>query len=186
MINKDTLPNILTLARIAVLPVIVILFYLPYDWAAWTIFVLFAMAAVTDYLDGYFARSLNSVSDVGKFLDPIADKLLVGVVLFMLAGQGTLGPVGLLAAVIIFIREITIAGLREYLGPRDIKVPVMPLAKWKTTAQLAAIGLLIIAPTLPMNTASILIGEGLLIIAAALTLITGWGYLKVGLRHMVG
>jgi cardiolipin synthase len=186
MITKTDLPNILTLVRIAVLPVIVLLFYLPYDWAAWTIFVLFAMAAVTDYLDGYFARSLNSVSDVGKFLDPIADKLLVGVVLFMLAGSGTLGPIGLLAAVIIFIREITIAGLREYLGPKDVKVPVMPLAKWKTTVQLAAIGLLIIAPTLPYNTASLWIGEGLLVIAAGLTAVTGWGYLKIGLRHMLG
>ena len=110
-----SLPNLLTLSRIIVIPIIIGLFFVREHWAAWTACVLFAAAAITDYVDGYLARSWSQVSLVGKFLDPIADKLLVAAVLFMLVAVDKLNGISVLPAVVILLRES--AGLRPARVP---------------------------------------------------------------------
>jgi len=174
--------NLLTLFRIAIIPVLVALFYFPGPVAAWIAVGLFVLAAITDFFDGYFARSLNQVTAFGRFLDPIADKLIVTVTLFMLVAFDRLEGLWVLPAVLILVREVLIAGLREFLGPYNIKVKVSPLAKWKTTVQLIVISFLIAGPygnaLIPYAYA---IGHYGLLIAMILTLVTGWDYLKAGL-----
>ncbi|KAA5607217.1 CDP-diacylglycerol--glycerol-3-phosphate 3-phosphatidyltransferase [Roseospira marina] len=179
------LPNAMTLARIALIPVIVATFYIPGPEARWVAAGLFVIAAVTDYLDGWLARKLQVVSDFGRFLDPIADKLLVAAILVMLAGFDRLSDVALVAAVVILFREILVSGLREFLAGRSIGMPVTMLAKWKTTAQLVALPLLLVGDAatlggLPLDWP----GELLLWVAALLTAQTGYIYLRQGLAHM--
>ena len=175
--------NMLTLFRIAIIPVLIVLFFFPGPVAAWSAVGLFVLAAITDFFDGYFARSLNQVTAFGRFLDPIADKLIVTVTLFLLVAFDRLEGLWILPAVIILVREILIAGLREFLGPYNIKVKVSPLAKWKTTVQLIVISFLIAGPygDLVIPYAN-MIGHYGLIIAMILTVITGWDYLKAGLN----
>jgi cardiolipin synthase len=132
--------NLLTLFRILIIPVLVALFFIPGPIATWSAVVLFVVAAITDFFDGYFARALNQVSAFGKFLDPIADKLIVTVTLFLLVAFDRLEGLWIIPALIILIREVLIAGLREFLGPYKVTVPVSKTAKWKTTVQLFAIG----------------------------------------------
>ncbi|PWC37165.1 CDP-diacylglycerol--glycerol-3-phosphate 3-phosphatidyltransferase [Azospirillum sp. TSO22-1] len=180
-----SLPNLLTLSRIAVIPPVVGLFYVPEAWAAWTICGLFAAACITDYFDGYLARVWEQESVIGKFLDPIADKLLVAAVLIMLVGFGRLTGVSVLAAVVILLREVLVSGLREYLAGLNVGVPVTRLAKWKTTIQMLAIGFLIVGDYGPPEIPSVLIGTLGLWVAALLTFVTGWDYTRVGLRHMM-
>ena len=179
-----SLPNILTFSRIAVIPLIVILFFIPMHWAAWGAFWLYVAACVTDWLDGFLARRMKVVSDVGRFLDPIADKLLVATLLFLFAATGRLNGIHILPAVVILLRELTVSGLREYLGPKGIIVPVSKLAKWKTASQMVALALLIPAQFGPPW--AIYTGLAMLWISAALTVQTGWDYIKTGLRHMTG
>ncbi len=175
--------NLLTLFRIIIIPFIVALFYFPGAWAAWTAVGLFVLAAITDFFDGYFARSLNQVSAFGKFLDPIADKLIVTVTLFLLVAFDRLEGLWIIPALIILVREILIAGLREFLGPYNIKVPVSKLAKWKTTVQLVVISFLIAGEygneVIPFANE---IGHFGLLVAMVLTVMTGWNYLKTGLQ----
>ena len=182
------LPNVLTLSRIAAIPVLIVLASLRLPSGDLAACIVFAAAGVTDYLDGKLARSRQQYSDLGRMLDPIADKLLVGAVLIMLAGDGRLGPWGLYPAIIIMLREILVSGLREFLAEIRVGLPVTRLAKWKTTAQMAALGFLIAGdPTarllhLPWLHAW-LIGTILLWISAILTIVTGWDYLVAGLSH---
>ena len=176
------LPNILTLSRIAAIPLVVACFWLERGWAQWLSMLLFVAACVTDWFDGYFARRYHQISRFGRFLDPIADKLLVAAALVMLVDVGTLRGVHVLAALIILAREILVSGLREFLAELRVGVPVSQLAKWKTGAQMVAIAVLLLGDAVPP-----LIGAvGLLLIwvAAALTLVTGYDYLRTGLRHM--
>lgn len=191
------LPNLLTLSRIAAIPVLVVLVAVRAPGADLGACLVFAYAAITDYLDGHFARRRRQLSDVGRMLDPIADKLLVGAALMMLAGENRLGPLGLFPGLVILLREILVSGLREYLAGIRVGLPVTRLAKWKTGMQLVALGFLLAGdggalvlqgllrigppgfPALPAT----LIGDLLLWIAAALTLVTGWDYLTAGLRH---
>jgi cardiolipin synthase (CMP-forming) len=182
------LPNVLTLSRIAAIPLLVALVAVktpPTDLAAC---VVFSVAAITDYFDGKLARSRRQYSDLGRMLDPIADKLLVGAALMMLVGQNRLSGLGLYPAIVIMLREILVSGLREYLAGIRIGLPVTRLAKWKTGFQMGALGTLLAGDTaasllqldfLPVS----MIGEAMLWIAAALTLITGWDYLTAGWRH---
>jgi len=177
----------MTIGRIVLIPVIMATFYIPGPEARWIAAGLFAVAAVTDYLDGWLARKLQVVSDFGRFLDPIADKLLVAAVLLMLAGFDRLSGPALIAAVIILFREILVSGLREFLAGRNVGMPVTKLAKWKTATQLAALPLLLVGNAaslggIPLNWP----GEGLLWIAALLTAQTGAIYMLQGLRHMSG
>ncbi len=180
-----TLPNILTLSRIIAIPVIVALMFIAQSWAAWTALGIYTLACITDWLDGYLARLQNLESPIGKFLDPIADKLLVGALLLTMAGTAErLSFWGLPAAIIILMREILVSGLREYLAGLRIGVPVSRLAKWKTAVQMVALGILIVGPWGPGNWPWVSIGEVGLWIAALITVVTGWDYLKSGLRHM--
>ena len=183
------LPNLLTLSRIAAIPLLVALVALGRPATDLGACVVFAIAAITDYFDGRVARDRRQQSDLGRMLDPIADKLLVGAALMMLVGTGRLGAWGLYPAVVIMLREILVSGLREYLAGVRVGLPVTRLAKWKTGVQMVALGTLLAGD----STAALLglgrlpvsaIGEALLWIAALLTLVTGWDYLTAGLRHV--
>lgn len=176
------LPNLLTMSRIVVIPVMVAAFYLRGDISNWITFGLFAFASITDYLDGWLARRLDVVSDIGRFLDPVADKLLVAAAIVMLVA---LDRAPAIPALIIICREILVSGLREHLATIEVGLPVSRLAKWKTAAQMAALCLLLIGNALPVFPAA-LIGEILLWVAAVLTLITGFDYVRHGLRHIGG
>jgi cardiolipin synthase len=186
-----SLPNILTYARIAAVPVVVGLLYWQsiFDgplWLRWAALFVFIAAAVTDFLDGYFARMWEQQSSLGRMLDPIADKLLVASCLLMLAAEETIRGWTLLAAVVILCREILVSGLREYLAELRVGVPVTRLAKWKTTAQMVAIGFLIAGEAgdriVPAVTQ---VGIGLLWASALITLYTGYDYMRAGLRYMI-
>jgi cardiolipin synthase (CMP-forming) len=189
-----SLPNLLTLSRILVIPVVIGSFYVSGDYARWFACALFSAAAVTDWLDGHMARRWQQQSEIGRFLDPIADKLLVVAVLFMLGAlqlrqqppPGTLALTVLyiLPALVIISREILVSGLREYLAGLRVRLPVSRLAKWKTVIQMVAIGVLIVGDAGLEFSPVVAIGETLLWIAALLTLVTGYDYLQAGFRHM--
>jgi len=179
-----SLPNLLTLSRILAIPVVVGSFYVSGDYARWIACALFSAAAVTDWLDGHMARRWQQQSEVGRFLDPIADKLLVSATLFMLTAFGRLSAQAVLPALVILCREILVSGLREYLAGLRVGMPVSRLAKWKTVIQMIAIGVLIVGDAGPRFLPVAAIGEMLLWIAASLTLVTGYDYLQAGLRHM--
>jgi cardiolipin synthase len=181
------LPNLLTLSRIAAIPGLVALVAWHTPGGDLAACALFAVAGITDWLDGRIARSRQLHSDLGRMLDPIADKLLVGATLMVLAGMGRLPPLAIYPAIVIMCREILVSGLREYLAGLSVGLPVTRLAKWKTGLQMAALGILLAGdtgaarlgmPRLPLGA----IGEAMLWLAAALTLFTGWDYLMAGLR----
>lgn len=175
------LANILTLFRLVLLPFIIVLFYIPAEWAAWTCLILYIIGAVTDFFDGWVARRFNQISDFGTFMDPISDKIFVVVLLLMLVSIGRIEGLWILPVIFILVREFLVSGMREFLGPKNIKLPVTNLAKWKTTIQMAALGFLIIGPYVPLGTLAGLLG---LTAAAVLTVVTGWEYLKAGFAHM--
>src|SRR5215469_12812624 len=180
-----SLPNLLTVSRIVATPVVVASFYVPGAFARWFACALFTAAAVTDWLDGHMARRWQQQSEIGRFLDPIADKLLVSATLFMLTTFGRLSAEAILPALVILCREILVSGLREYLAGLRVGMPVSRLAKWKTVIQMVAIGVLIVGEAGPGFLPVAAIGETLLWIAALLTLVTGYDYLQAGFRHMV-
>jgi len=199
-----TVPNVLTLSRIFAVPLLAFLLWWP-DWALGygLAFGLYCLMGITDYFDGYVARSSGAVSRLGQFLDPIADKIMIAAVILVLSAQGYLtGPyvsdLHVIAGLIILVREIAVSGLREFLGGIQVSVPVSRLAKWKTTFQLICLGALILGGaingppchsvyeycgTLATNWIH-LVGLTTLWAAAILTVITGWDYLRVGLKHM--
>jgi cardiolipin synthase len=182
-----SIPNLLTIGRVLIIPVIVALLYVPAAWASWAALAIYLGAALTDWLDGYLARRLGEVSPLGRFLDPVADKLLVTAVVVMLIANGTVGPVTALPAIAILCREILVSGLREYLAEMQVGMPVSRLAKWKTAAQMAALALLILAPaSATLGVPLLLPGKVLLWVAGVLTVITGYDYLVKGLKHMRG
>ncbi|MDI9349729.1 MAG: CDP-diacylglycerol--glycerol-3-phosphate 3-phosphatidyltransferase [Candidatus Symbiobacter sp.] len=183
-ILQQRLANFLTLARIGFIPVLTGLMYLEASWASYAALGVFLLAALTDWLDGYVARIWSSYSDFGRFLDPIADKLLVATVLMVLVAQQRLTGWSVVAAIIIMCREILVSGLREYLAGLRIGVPVSRLAKWKTALQFVALAILIFAHSVPKSELWSALGTIGLGIAAALTLVTGYDYLRAGLRHM--
>ena len=193
------LTNILTLSRIMAIPLLAWFLW----WPGWEMgyliaFALYCLMGITDYFDGYLARTSGTVSKLGIFLDPIADKIMVAAVILVLAAQGVLngpyvGDMHVVAGLIILMREIAVSGLREFLGPLQVSVPVSKLAKWKTTFQMVSLGALILGEGLPRWTmmigavdANIPHTVGLVTLwgAAVLTVITGWDYLRVGLKHM--
>jgi CDP-diacylglycerol---glycerol-3-phosphate 3-phosphatidyltransferase len=185
------LPNLLTYGRIVAVPVVVACMYYQAIfeaglWLRWVALVVFIAAAVTDWLDGYFARIWGQQSTFGRMLDPIADKLLVASCLLMLAADGTIRGWSLWAAIVILCREILVSGLREYLAELRVSVPVTQLAKWKTTLQLVAVGFLIAGEAgdliVPITS---LVGLSLLWLSAILTLYTGWDYFRAGVRHLI-
>ena len=182
------LPNVLTLSRIAAIPLMVVLVALGQPGGDMAACVVFSLAGITDYFDGKLARDRRQTSDLGRMLDPIADKLLVAAALMMLLGMHRMSGAGLYPAIVIMLREILVSGLREYLAGIRVGLPVTRLAKWKTGFQMGALGTLLAGDSaakvlhlsiLPIST----IGEAMLWVAAALTLVTGWDYLTAGLHH---
>jgi cardiolipin synthase (CMP-forming) len=194
-----SLPNLLTLSRIVTVPLLVALLWWP-DWAIGYAFAfaVYCLMGITDYFDGYLARAQGTVSKLGQFLDPIADKIMIAAVILVLAAQGVLrgpyvGDMHVIAGLIILIREIAVSGLREFLGPLQVSIPVSKLAKWKTALQMVSLGALILGRALPDWTVPLgddvaniphTVGLTTLWAAALLTVITGWDYLRVGLKHM--
>lgn len=183
----SSLPNLLTLSRILAVPILVVLMWGTgrYEWLA--AFLVFCVAGLTDYLDGYLARAQGTVSKIGVFLDPIADKIMVAATIVMLVDSAIVHGLAVVAALIILLREIIVSGLREYLATLQVSLPVSKLAKWKTAFQMIALGALVLVgssrhlfPWLPAYE----VGLFSLWIAAGLTLITGYDYLRVGLKHM--
>ncbi len=171
-----TIPNILTILRCIGVFAIAVLLVWPFGDVRFAALVIFVLAAVTDWLDGFLARNLNQMSAFGRMLDSIADKLLVGVTLLMLCAEGTIGGLNALAAALILIREIGISGLREHLGTKGVVVPATMFAKWKTTVQLVALAVLIGAPITGAPQTIVIFGLVLLWIATVMTLISGWQY----------
>ncbi|MBL4691796.1 MAG: CDP-diacylglycerol--glycerol-3-phosphate 3-phosphatidyltransferase [Magnetovibrio sp.] len=186
------IPNILTVSRIVAIPIVVIFLYIGGEWGNWLAFSAYTYACITDFFDGYLARAWHQQSAFGRFLDPIADKLLVAGVLLMLVGAHTITAYHVLPAAIILCREILVSGLREFLAEARVSMPVSLLAKWKTTIQMLALGFLIVGvvgpdfgPYGPIGPVSTLeIGLFGLWAAALITIITGYDYLCSGLRHI--
>jgi cardiolipin synthase len=179
------------MARIAAIPVVVGCIYSQSImdgplWLRWVALAVFIGAAVTDFLDGYYARIWNQQSAFGRMLDPIADKLLVASCLLMLAADGIIHGWTLWAAIVILCREILVSGLREYLAALRVSVPVSRVAKWKTTAQLVAIGFLLAGEAgdqvIPITTQ---LGLLLLWISALVTIYTGYDYFRAGIHHLI-
>lgn len=186
-----SVPNLLTYARILAVPLIVLCFFLEgrlqgSDPARWAALAIFTIASITDFLDGYLARIWKQTSNIGKMLDPIADKLLVAAALLLMAADGTIAGWTLWAAIIILCREILVSGLREYLAELKVSVPVTRLAKWKTAVQLIAIAFLIAGPAGDKVIGyATEIGITLLWISALITLYTGYDYFRAGLKHIM-
>ncbi|SLN74452.1 CDP-diacylglycerol--glycerol-3-phosphate 3-phosphatidyltransferase [Oceanibacterium hippocampi] len=179
------LPNVLTLSRIVIIPALVAAFYLPFPLANWVGFGLFVAAGVTDFFDGYVARLRGQQSPFGRFLDPIADKLLVAATIVMLVAEDRIEDWAMLPALVILCREILVSGLREFLAELNVGMPVSRLAKWKTTVQIIAICMLLVGDAAPQPIPGQLLGIALLWLAGALTLWTGIDYLRAGLGHML-
>ena len=180
-----SLPNLLTLSRIVAVPLLVALLWPVGGWFDYALaFVLYCLMGLTDYFDGYLARTKGTVSRLGVFLDPIADKIMVAAVILMLVFVERIDDIDIIPALVILVREIAVSGLREFLAGLQVSVPVSRLAKWKTAFQLIALGALILAGALPDWPWVQQVGILSLWAAALLTLITGWDYLRVGLRHM--
>ncbi|HYE27862.1 MAG TPA: CDP-diacylglycerol--glycerol-3-phosphate 3-phosphatidyltransferase [Allosphingosinicella sp.] len=185
-----TLPNLLTLSRIFAVPLLVFLLWKPSPIDYAITFVLYCLVGITDYFDGYLARAQGTVSRLGIFLDPIADKIMVASVIVMLvsarahSGEPVIHGFHIVPALIILLREIAVSGLREFLAGLAVSLPVSALAKWKTTFQLVALGALILGAAVPAWPWVHLTGLVCLWAAATLTLVTGWDYLRVGLKHM--
>ncbi len=185
-----TLPNLLTLSRIFAVPILVFLLWrpTPIDYAI--TFVLYCIVGITDYFDGYLARAQGLTSRLGQFLDPIADKIMVAAVIMMLvssrkmSGEPVIHGLHIIPALIILLREIIVSGLREFLAPLNVSMPVSRLAKWKTTFQIVALGALILGGALPAQYWVHAVGLASLWVAAALTMFTGYDYLRIGLKHL--
>lgn len=183
----SSLPNLLTLSRILAVPLLVILMWNA-GWVGYLVaFVLFCVAGATDYLDGYLARAQGTVSKLGIFLDPIADKIMVAGAIVMLVENDIIRGWSVIAAIIILVREITVSGLREYLAGIQVSIPVSQLAKWKTAFQMISLGALILAGAadqMMLWLPAYEVGIFSLWVAALLTLVTGYDYLRVGMKHM--
>ncbi len=182
-----SLPNVLTYLRILAVPAVVLcLMAIDGTDGRWWALAVYVVACLTDWLDGFLARVWHQQSALGRMLDPIADKLLVGTTLLMLTSDNTISGVHMVAAVIILCREILVSGLREFLAELNMRVHVTQLAKWKTTVQMIALGVLLAGPAgdkiLPGITAT---GLAMLWVAALLTLWTGFDYLKAAVRTAI-
>jgi len=183
-----SLPNVLTYCRLAAVPgLVAAMFFLEGETADWAALGVFAFAGITDFLDGYIARAWQQQSALGRMLDPIADKLLVGAALLMLVANGTISGWSIWAAVIILSREILVSGLREFLAGLQVTVAVSQVAKWKTTVQMVALCFLLAggAGDDVCGGCASALGLSLLWVAALVTLYTGFDYFRAGLKHVM-
>tara|TARA_A100001015_G_C15043386_1_gene741529 strand:- start:1912 stop:2526 length:615 start_codon:yes stop_codon:yes gene_type:complete len=197
----NKIPNILTTFRIFIIPIMVIAFYVPGIFANVIAAILFAVAAITDYFDGYFARSLNAESNFGKCLDPIADKLIVIVAIILIISFGNKNPIIMIPGIIIVCREVLVSGLREFLAEFKVSVPVSKLAKYKTGFQMVSITILLLGEegsafiiyyvfgslmtiSVKVMVVSFIVNVGviLFVLSSILTIITGYGYFKAGVQ----
>ena len=172
-----SLPMIMTLSRLVILPLFVLFMFLPFSWASYGAMVIFIAAALTDFLDGFLARRLGQTSDLGAFLDPVADKLLTITAIVMLVFKGQLHFFGLVAGLFILWREVAIMALRQAMAHKGHPVEVSWIAKVKTAVQFLALTLLLIALARADTTLNI-IGEVLLVVAAVLTMQSFVVYVK--------
>lgn len=192
-----TIPNILTTLRLLAAPGTAVMFlYFNRPWADWFALILFLGAALTDYFDGYLARLWKQESKFGAMLDPIADKAMVVIALLVITGFSGMNPWLVLPSTVIMFREVTISGLREFLGATSKNLAVTKLAKWKTTAQMVAIAVLFASGVgtaedplgLHLKPAGVDLlftaGKVLLWIAAVLTLMTGWDYFRKAMPYL--
>lgn len=178
------LPNLLTVLRVAAIPLLVVTFYFDSAAMRWGACAIFGIAGISDFFDGWLARRWQQVSSFGRFLDPIADKLLVASVLMMLVAFQRVDEWGVLPALVILCREILVSGLREFLAGLKVTLPVTRLAKWKTGVQMVALPVLIVGSAAPHWLPAEKIGTVLLWSAAILTGVTGWSYLTASLHHL--
>ncbi|MBH1990017.1 MAG: CDP-diacylglycerol--glycerol-3-phosphate 3-phosphatidyltransferase [Alphaproteobacteria bacterium] len=178
-----TIPNFLTMLRILAIPGIVCSLYAQSFWGDWIAFSFYGAACITDFFDGYIARAMRQTSMVGRFLDPIADKLLVSTVLISYVGLGRLTDWNLIPVILIVCREIFISGLREFLADYQIRMPVSQLGKWKTTTQMLALGFLMVYPSAPKEWMTYEIGVALLWLSTLITLWSGVAYMISALRQ---
>lgn len=178
-----TIPNLLTFFRILVIPAIVSSLYAGTFLGDWIAFAFYVVAGITDFFDGYIARSMMQTSMLGRFLDPIADKLLVSTILIICVGLGRLDGWNLIPVILIVCREIFISGLREFLADYHIHMPVNQLGKWKTTLQLIALGFLVVFPSTPSSWMIGSIGVVLLWLSTILTVWSGIEYMRSALRE---
>ena len=179
------LPNILTLSRILVLPALVgVFYYFQPPLGNYLAFAIYAYAGITDFFDGYVARTYGATSKLGQFMDPVADKLLIAITIVLLIAFDRIAGVHVVAAMIILAREILVSGLREFLAGLRVGVPVTILAKWKTFIQIIALGAFLLWDAAPWWLFPIEVAHISLWAAALLTILTGYDYLKAGLAHM--
>ena len=188
--NVYNLPNILTISRIIVIPVIFLAIYIHTVWWSVLTAILFIVAAVTDYLDGYLARSRNETSAFGRLLDPIADKLLVVSALLIIVANRMVDEISYIPVCIIMCREILVSGLREFLAEVKVGMPVTRLAKWKTAVQMTALAMILMSRVGIIHIGDSyvpvwgVLGEVLLWVAGVLTFLTGYDYFKRGLDYV--
>jgi cardiolipin synthase len=185
------IPNLLSFYRIAVVPVLTLFFFIEKAvpglgaFATWVNVFLFFWACVSDYLDGVIARKTGQSTIFGKFIDHTSDKILIGGVLILLVAFGRLTGVWIVLALIIFTREIMVAGLRDFLGQYKIDVPISWMGKWKTAVQMFASGFVMAGdygPSLVPH--SYAIGLFAFVIATVMTVVSGWDYLKAGIETL--
>ena len=179
-----TIPNIITFIRIFLIPIILYLLFSENPNIVLIAGLLFIISSVSDYFDGYLARTLNQSSKLGTLLDPIADKLLIASVIVVLVDTGVISNIHVVPALIILLREIAISGLREFLAKLNTDMPVSKLAKYKTTFQMVSLSILIISLGFELNDLLWNIGLITLWIAAIITLLSGYNYMVKGLKHI--
>jgi|TARA_B100000927_G_scaffold258148_1_gene226429 cardiolipin synthase len=179
-----TIPNIITFIRIFLIPIILYLLFSENPNIVLIAGLLFIVSSVSDYFDGYLARTLNQSSKLGTLLDPIADKLLIASVIVVLVDTGVISNIHVVPAIIILLREIAISGLREFLAKLNTDMPVSKLAKYKTTFQMVSLSILIISLGFELNDLLWNIGLVTLWIAAIITLLSGYNYMVKGLKHI--
>ena len=179
-----TIPNIITFIRIFLIPIILYLLFSENPNIVLIAGLLFIVSSVSDYFDGYLARTLNQSSKLGTLLDPIADKLLIASVIVVLVDTGVISNIHVVPALIILLREIAISGLREFLAKLNTDMPVSKLAKYKTTFQMVSLSILIISLGFELNDLLWNIGLITLWIAAIITLLSAYNYMVKGLKHI--
>jgi cardiolipin synthase len=177
-----TIPNILTLTRVALIPMVILMLFVDDPTMRWWAYGLFVILGVTDYFDGYLARVLDQTSALGALMDPIADKVLVAALIVALVASGDIAGWDVAGAILILCREFLVSGLREFLAQRNLPLPVTKLAKWKTTAQLVGLALLILVPL--AEPGQLVAISAIWWVATALTLITGFDYVRSAARQL--
>lgn len=177
-----SIPNLLSAYRIAAVPVLTLFFFIGGPVATWINVAIFLLACISDYLDGEIARSTGQTSIFGKFLDHTSDKILIGGVLLLLISFDRLTGLWIIPALIIFLREIVVSGLREFLGQYNVSVPISFMGKAKTLTQMIASGFLIAgeygSSLVPY---SLEIGKVAFLIATVMTAVSGWDYVRAGI-----